>query len=216
MPISWNIDPYPIRDEEITWLTNGNDEFVQRHDEEAYAQQQRNVHNMSQADGYIDLCRVTEVRNIQRGSSPADRNIGEGAAVDFQPEPTDSRGDDGATREFDDDKTFEMTLENGLVIRLQAYDAVTRDEWVKQLGALVKYWRMRHADDTAELQAVRQRNLKLLEIDEEMESVVGQFANKWEVKKAEASPHLHNMCALSGCRTIKVCIHMSNPLLTVG
>lgn len=204
MPISWDIDPFPIQDGEIKWLTSGNEEYVQRHDEEAYAQQQRNIHNMSQADGYIDLCRVTEVRAIHRGSSPADPNIGEGPSVDFQPEPVDSRRDDGSTREFDDDKTFEMALENGLVIRLQAYDAVTRDEWVKRLDALVKYWRMRHADDAAELQAVRQRNLKILEIDEEMESAVGQFAKKWEVKKAEASPHLHNMCALSGCRPIKV------------
>lgn len=204
MPISWDIDPFPIKDGEIKWLTSGNEEYVQRHDEEAYAQQQRNIHNMSQADGYIDLCRVTEVRAIHRGSSPADPNIGEGPSVDFQPEPVDSRQDDGSTREFDDDKTFEMALENGLVIRLQAYDAVTRDEWVKRLDALVKYWRMRHADDAAELQAVRQRNLKLLEIDEEMESAVGQFAKKWEVKKAEASPHLHNMCALSGCRPIKM------------
>jgi hypothetical protein len=159
---------------------------------------------MSQADGYVDLCRVTDVRIIQRGTSPADRNIGEGPAVDFQHEPTDSRRDDGDTGEFDDDRTFEIVLGNGLVIRLQAYDAATRDEWVKRLDALVKYWRMRHADDAAELQAVRQRNLKLLGIDEEMESIMGQFAKKWEVKKAEASPHLHNMCALSGCRAIKV------------
>ncbi|KAJ5111524.1 hypothetical protein N7532_002059 [Penicillium argentinense] len=204
MPISWDIDPYPVQDGDIVWLASGNDEFVQRHDEEAYAQLQRNVHNMSQADGYIDLCRVTNVRIIQRGTSPADPNVGEGPAVDFQPEPTDSRRDDGDTGEFDDDRTFEMVLDNDLVIRLQAYDAATRDEWVKRLDALVKYWRMRHADDAAELQAVRQRNLKLLEIDEEMESIVGQFAKKWEVKHAEASPLLHNMCALSGCRAIKM------------
>lgn len=102
------------------------------------------------------------------------------------------------------ERTFEMELENGLVIRLQAYDAVTRAEWVKRLDSLVKYWKARIVDDAAELQAVRRRNLKLLEIDEEMESIMGQFAKKWEVKKAEASPYLHNMCALSGCRTIKV------------
>lgn len=98
-----------------------------------------------------------------------------------------------------------MALDNDLVIRLQAYDRNTRDEWVKRLDALVHYWRRRCADDAAELQAVRKRNLELLEIDDEMESAIGQFAEKWEVKKAEASPHLHNMCLLSGCRTIKVC-----------
>ncbi|KAJ5594023.1 uncharacterized protein N7459_000231 [Penicillium hispanicum] len=203
-PTSWEIDPYPIQDGEIAWLSSGNPEYVRQHDEEAYAQLQRNVHNISHSDGYIDICKVREVRHIQRGSSPADPNIQGGSAVNFHPEPTDSRQDDGATREFDDDRTFEMVLHNGLVIRLQAHDSVTRDEWVKRLDALVKYWRMRSAVDAAELEAVRQRNLKLLEIDEEMESIIGQFAKKWEVKKAEASPHLHNMCALSGCRTIKM------------
>lgn len=205
MPLSWDIDPYPLESGEITWLSSGNQEFVKRHDEEAYSHVQRSVHNISQSDGYIDMCRVQEVRNVYRGSCPADPNIREGPSVDFNREPRDSRQDDGATREFDDDRTFEMVLDNGLVIRLQAYDDATRDEWVKRLDALVKYWHTRCADDAAELQAVRKRNLKLLDIDEAMESVIGQFAKKWEVKKAEASPHLHNMCSLSGCRTIKVC-----------
>ncbi|CAI7609143.1 unnamed protein product [Penicillium crustosum] len=204
MPLSWDIDPYPLENGQITWLSSGNQEFVKRHDEEAYAHVQRSVHNISQSDGYIDMCRVQEVRNVYRGSCPADPNIQEGPSVDFTREPRDSRQDDGATREFDDDRTFEMVLDNGLVIRLQAYDDATRDEWVKRLDALVKYWHTRCADDAAELQAVRKRNLKLLDIDEAMESVVGQFAKKWEVKKAEASPHLHNMCSLSGCRTIKM------------
>ncbi|CAI7625015.1 unnamed protein product [Penicillium glandicola] len=204
MPVSWDIDPYPLESGKITWLNNGNHEFVKRHDEEAYSHVQRNVHNISQADGFINMCKVQEVRNVCRGSCPADPNIREGPAVDFNSEPRDSRQDDGATREFDDDRTFEMVLDNGLVIRLQAYDTATRDEWIKRLDALAKYWHTRCADDATELQAVRQRNLKLLDIDEAMESVVGQFAQKWEVKKAEASPHLHNMCSLSGCRTIKM------------
>lgn len=202
--MSWDIEPYPIQEGEIAWLTSGNPEFVQRHDEEAYAQLQRNVHNIGQADGYIDLCKVREVRNMQPGSSPADPNVSEGPAVDFHPEPEDTRRDDGAAKEFEHDRTFELALENGLIIRLQAYDRATRDEWVKRLDVLVKYWIPRCFDDTAELQAMRQRNLKLLEIDEEMESIMGQFAQKWEVKKADTSPHLHNMCALSGCRPIKV------------
>ena len=205
MPMSWDIDPYPVQDGDIAWLSSGNPEYVERHDEEAYAQLQRNIQNICEADGYIDLCRVQEVRLIQRGSSPADPNIREGPDVDFHPEQSDSRQDDVSTGQFDDDRTFEMALENGLIIRLQAYDTATRDEWVQRLDALVKYWRKRSADDAAEFQAVQRRNLKLLDIDEEMESLLGQFANKWEVKKAEASPHLHNMCSLTGCRTIKVC-----------
>ncbi|KAJ5884818.1 hypothetical protein N7495_009328 [Penicillium taxi] len=203
-PISWDIDPYPVQDGDVAWLTSGNPEYVQRHDEEAYAQMKRNAHNMINSDGYIDLCKVREVRHIHRGSSPADANIQDGPAVDFNPEAADSRQEDGATKQFEDDRIFEMVLENDLIVRLQAYDVDTCNEWVNRLDALVKYWRARTADDTAEFQAVRQRNLKLLDIDEETESIMGQFADKWEVKKAEASPHLHNMCSLSGCRIIRM------------
>ncbi|KAJ5577278.1 hypothetical protein N7535_004204 [Penicillium sp. DV-2018c] len=208
MPLSWDVDPYPLENGEISWLSSGNKEFVKRRDAEAYALVQRNVHNLSQADGYIDMCQVKEVRNVHRGSCPADPNVGEGPSVDFNREPTDTLQDDGATREFDDDRTFEMVLNNGLVIRLQAYDTTTRDEWVNRLESLVTYWHTRCTDDAMELQAVRRRNIKLLDIDEAMESVVGQFAEKWEVKKAEASPHLHNMCLLTGCRTIKMSGHL--------
>lgn len=204
MPLSYDIDPYPIQNGEISWLNSGNEQFVKAHDEEAYAQAQRNIHNLAQADGYIDLCRVQEVRQVQRGSSPADPNIGEGQDVEFNRESRDTRHDDGATEQFDDGRTFEVSLDNGLVIRLQTYNQVTRDEWIKRLGALAKYWKARSIEDAAELKAIRQRNLNVLDIDEEMESIIGQFARKWEVKKAEASPHLHNMCNLLGCRAIKV------------
>lgn len=205
MPISYEVDPYPLQNGEVTWLSSGNGEFVKNHDEEAYAQAQRNIHNLSQTDGYIDLCRVREVRQVQRGSSPADPNIQEGPDVQFNPEQRDTHRDDGATGQFDDDRTFEMVLDNNLVVRLQAYNEVTRDEWIRRLKALVNYWRARCIEDSVELKTIRQRNLDLLDIDEDMESIIGQFARKWEVRKAEASPHLHNMCNLLGCRTIKVC-----------
>ncbi|EPS27080.1 hypothetical protein PDE_02021 [Penicillium oxalicum 114-2] len=204
MPMWWDVEPFPLEDGEISWLKSGNPDFVRHHDEEAFAQYRRNVHNIGQAEGYLDLCKVTKIRNMCYGSSPADPNISEGPSVDFHPEPNDNRQEDGATKEFETDRIFEMVLENGLVIRLQAFDKATRDQWVRGMDALVKYWKMRCFDDAAELHSVRQRNLKILEIDEELESIVGQFAQKWELKKAEASPHLHNMCALAGCRPIKM------------
>ncbi|KAE8338961.1 hypothetical protein BDV24DRAFT_136852 [Aspergillus arachidicola] len=204
MPLSYDIDPFPIQDGEITWLSSGNKEHIKRHDEEAFAQLRRNLHNLTNADGYIDICQVQEVRDVHRDSCPADRNIREGPDVEFNPEARDSRRDDGATQKFDDDKTFEMLLDNDLVVRFQAYDEGTKNEWMKRLDALVKYWKARCAADAAELKILRQRNLEILDIDEEMESVVGQFAKKWEVRRAEASPLLHNMCALTGCRAINM------------
>jgi len=206
MPLQYEIDPYPVQDGNITWLSSDDKEYVREQDEEAYAEAQRNLHNISQTEGYIDLCRVQDVRHVHRGCSPADRNINEGPDVEFHREVMDTHRDDGATKQFDDDRTFEMALDNGLVVRLQAYNTATRDEWMKRLGALIKYWKARIAVDAAELKRVRRHNLEILNIDEEMESIVGQFARKWEVKRAEASPRLYNMCSICGCRAIKVCL----------
>ena len=205
MPLSYEIDPFPVHDDDVAWTFSGSKEYLRRHDEEAYAQLHRNLHNTSNADGYIDLCRVKEVRKTQRDASPADPNIIQGPDVQYNPEAQDTRRDDGATGDFDEDRTFEMVLDNELVIRLQSYSMETRDEWIERAGSLAKYWRARIAADTEELKTVRRRNLEVLDIDEGVESHVGQFALKWEVKKAVTSPLLHNMCSLSDCRTIKVC-----------
>ncbi|PWY92113.1 hypothetical protein BO70DRAFT_357252 [Aspergillus heteromorphus CBS 117.55] len=203
-PLSYDIDPYPLQDGEISWLCNGNKEHIKKYDEEAYVQRQRDIHNLEHADGFIDLSRVQEVRHVRRDSCPADPNIREGPDVEFNPEARDTRRDDGATQQFNDERTFEMVLDNTLVVRFQAYNDATKDEWMKRLDFLVKYWKARIATDAAELKALRRRNQELLGIDEELESIMGQFGKKWEVKKAEASPLLHNICTLSGCRTINM------------
>ena len=205
MPLSYDVKPFPVEDDDVTWLSNGNGEYVKRHDEEAYAEAQRNVHNLTQADGYMDLCQIQEVRHVQRGSSPADANIREGEDVDFhRQEDFSTSRDDGATDQFSDARTFELVLTSGLVVRLQSYSASTKEEWMNRLKALVTYWKKRTAADAAENKSIKKHNLETLDIDEELESIMGQFAKKWELKKAEASPYLHNMCALTGCRTIRV------------
>ena len=52
--------------------------------------------------------------------------------------------------------------------------------------------------------SVRRQNLEKLNIDEETEAYVGQFARKWEVTQSYASPELYNLCGISCCRTIHV------------
>jgi hypothetical protein len=202
MPLQYEVNPFPLENGEIAWLRSGNKAFIQRHDEEAFAQAQRELHNFSQCEGFIDLCQIREVRLVPGENRSRDANVrGDGNR-------DGDRGSDNATttrtRHVDYSRTFELVLENGLVVRLQSYNTTTRDEWIKRLEMLIRYWKARAVADSTELKAVRQRNLQRLDIDEEMESILGQFACKWEVKRAEASPHLYNMCPISGCRAIKV------------
>ncbi|KAL8743815.1 MAG: hypothetical protein Q9184_008072, partial [Pyrenodesmia sp. 2 TL-2023] len=201
-PLVYAVNPYPITDGKIEWLDKGTAASIERADEEAYTEAERRSNSLLDAEGYIDLCQIVKVRKVQRGSTPADANVDQGSDVDFHQAVSDTRQDDGKTTEFDDDRTFEMVLNNGLIIRLQAYNEETKKEWMSRLRKLVEYWKLRTADDMTLLKSIRQANLEKLEIDEEMEAHLGQFAEKWEVSRAIASPHLFNICGISCCRAI--------------
>ena len=203
-PLIYAINPYPLNQGHVTWLRDGNAMTRRKHDQDAYNEAERKINTMLAAEGYINLCQVTRVRNVQRGSSPADANVDEGPDVDFHAEVDDTGRDDGRTDQFQDDRTFELVLSNGLIIRLQAYNKAAKKEWMARLDKLVKYWKVRIADDMQTYKAIRRLNLERLNIDEEMESFLGQYARKWEVTRSEASPQLYNMCGISHCRAITV------------
>lgn len=209
-PVIFSVNPYPVSDGQIDWLQHGSLQNKQKHDLEAYKEAERKVQTMLNAEGYINLSHVIRVQDVQRGVIPADENVGEGPEVDFHQSVPDSRHDDGKTTQFDDQKTFELVLKNSLVIRLQAYNKQTKKEWMNGLDKLIRYWKSRLADDMSVYKTIRRLNLETLEIDEAMESMLGQFAEKWEVTRAAASPQLFNMCGISCCRTITVSRTLQN------
>lgn len=203
-PLIYTVDPYPTTEGEIDWLKPGTSANKQKYDRAAYKEAERKVNTLLHAEGHINLTHVVRVQDIQRGNSPADTNLEQGPDVDFHESVPDTTRDDGKTKEFDGDRTFELVLRNGLMIRLQAYNERTKKEWMIGLENLVKYWKLRLADDMHAFKLTRQLNLATLDIDEEMESMLGQFAEKWEVNRAVASPQLFNMCGISCCRAITV------------
>ena len=208
-PTMFDINPFPVSDsggqhKSISWLSSGNPDHVNSHDREAFEEARRNLFNISSCDGYINMCRISKVRKIKWGASPTDEEISSGSDVDFHQEVTDTVREDGATKSIDDDRVFELLLDNNLVVRLQAYSQETRDEWMKRLRKLVKYWKLRTRADMDLFKAIRQSNLSTLNIDEEMEAIVGQFARKWEVQRSEASPQLYHMCGIGSCRSISM------------
>ena len=203
-PMTFSVEPFELKDGAVKWLDSGNQELVSRHDREALEEARRNLANIENSDGYINLCHVVKVRKMQWGEAPADENMDSGSddAVDFHQPVAGTLQDDGATGNLDDSRTFELVLKNGLVIRLQAYDLAMCKEWMHRLKALVKYWKLRKTADMDLFKTIRRANLTALNIDEEMEAVVGQYARKWEVSRSEASPTLYHMCGISSCRSI--------------
>ena len=203
-PLIYAVNPYPGKDGEIEWLKQGNPAMKAKHDADAYKEAERKVNSMLEAEGYINLSHVVRVQHVHRGNSVADATVNEGPDVDFHEEVDDTRQDDGKTNQFDDKRTFEVVMKNKLVIRLQAYNEVTKNEWIVRLRKLVHYWKLRLANDVEMLKTVRAQNLQRLEIDEETEAYLGQFGSKWEVTRSVASPKLFNVCGIACCRAITV------------
>lgn len=210
IPIVFAVNPYPLHDDTVAWLAphGASEEDIRKHDQDAYDEAERNVHALLNCDGFINMCDIKKVRKVHRGATPADEQVDEGSDVDFDAEVEDSRHDDGKTTEFDDDRTFELLMRNGLVVRLQAFSKATKKEWMKRLRELVEYWQHRAAADMELYKSVRAQNLRDLNINERAEADVGSFAHKWEVTRSFASPELYNMCGISSCRSI----HMSGLL----
>jgi hypothetical protein len=205
-PLLYEIEPYKLQDGEISWLSSGNQASLRQHDRNAVEEARRNVANISDSDGYVNMCNIQKVRTIKWGATPIDESLDSGSSsdVDFHQDVSDTRREDGSTNQIDDDRVFELLLDNGLVIRLQAYSKQTRDEWIQRLKKLVKYWKLRVAAEMDTYKSVRKANLQQLNVDEEMEAIIGQFAKKWEVSRSEASPELYNMCGISSCRSITI------------
>jgi hypothetical protein len=203
-PLTYDIEPYQVRDGNISWLASANVDSIKRHDHEAFEEAQRTLSNLTESDGYINMNRIRNVRKMKWGAAPVDEDLEAGSEsdVDFHEEVRDTAVPDGITKEVDDDRTLELILDNGLVVRLQAHSRHTRDEWIHRLRRLVRYWKLRTSSDTGVLKAVRKTNLDRLNIDEEMEAILGQFGRKWEVSRSEASPELYHMCGIASCRAI--------------
>jgi hypothetical protein len=202
-PHTFEVEPFKTENGQIGWLS-GSSEAIRRYDKEAIEEARRNLANVESAEGYINLCTIRKVRKMKWGSQPGDENRHSGydSDVDFHDDVSSSDEADGSTTRIDDERVLELVHHNDLVIRLQAHSKEARNEWIKRLRKLVKYWKLRIAGDTEVFKAVRKSNLESLNIDEEMEAVLGQFGRKWEVSRSEASPELYHMCGIASCRAI--------------
>lgn len=225
LPILYDIDPYPLDDDgKIAWITPRKKMYTRRRDEEARTENGRNASNLAHAEGYLNMCRIAEVRQSCMDGEREDPHTN-GGDVEYHGHArcinvrnlTDgsTRSHRGQQQQSKCDRTFEIVLDDGLVVRLRAYSKQTRDAWIERLTGLSQYWKARTKDEITALKATRQRNLEHLEIDEKQESMLGQFAQKWEVSRAEASPELYHTCGMSGCRAVKVCIRPSYLCFTI-
>lgn len=222
-----NIDDYfieiaPFKIDQLTdnveWMAAPLAEIKKR-DRAAVFEFQRRVSLVSGSDGFIDLCDVIDVRPALRGSS--DKPLGTFNPEGFKENFVLGNHEAGETTSYSDHNTFEIVLnqpgniyqdvssnhqvpDKPCIIRLQAYNRITRDRWIAHLTALAKYWKRRAYEDVAEINETRERNLTSLHIpDEEMEQVIGENSPKWETASGEANPRVHRPLFVTGGRAIK-------------
>ena len=202
IPLIYAVNPYPLSGDHISWLTSTTSESKKEHDRDALEEAERKYDTLLDAEGYINLCHVAHVRHFRRSNASAQNQMTEESTTENHDEYTPRT--EGDIHQTHDDYSFELQLKNGLAIRLRAYDETTKKEWMTRLEDISRYWKLRTLDDTNTYKRVRQANFQRLDIDEEMESYLGQYAKKWEVSRAVASPRLFNICGISCCRAITV------------
>ena len=124
MPKIWEVDPFPLKYERISWLEDGLNQpelSWRENNQNASKESKRKIQNLIDCDGYVNLCNVRNIRHVVRGAVPTDANVDEGSDVDFDMDVPDTREDDGSTKDFADERTFELKMKNGLVVRLQVF-----------------------------------------------------------------------------------------------
>ena len=202
IPLIYAVNPYPLSGDHVSWLISTTSESKKEHDRDALEEAERKYNTLLEAEGYINLCHVAHVRHFGRSNASAQNQTTEESTTENYDESTPRT--EGDIHQTHDDYSFELQLKNGLAIRLRAYDETTKKEWMTRLEDISRYWKLRTLDDTNTYKRVRQANFQRLDIDEEMESYLGQYAKKWEVSRAVASPRLFNICGISCCRAITV------------
>jgi hypothetical protein len=124
IPLIYAVAPYsPGPDGEIPWLAKSAEE-IDRRDKDAYDEAERKVNTLLRADGFVDLVKAVEVRLVKRQPQGKDAGVGQGESADFHQSVPDSNHEDGAVSEFNDERAFEIVLDNGLVLRLQVRTTV--------------------------------------------------------------------------------------------
>lgn len=125
IPKIWDVDTFPLNNERISWLENDlniSEPEWKEYDQKASKESQRKTQNVIDCDGYINLCNVRNIRHVVRGTVPTDVNVEEGSDVDFDMDVPDTRQEDGSTKDFSDERTFELKMKNGLIVRLQVFN----------------------------------------------------------------------------------------------
>lgn len=196
LPPVYEHNPFPINcNEHISWLNKDDFEF---HDQNAIQELERRAQQIIKAEALIDICLIVDVRAIPIQRSRKAQNL---LLCLLWYSAPDLVHDDSIV-----DSLFEIEMQNGCIIKLQAPSRLVRDEWVTRLIELRDYWVSRRLNDINGLICTRLQNERDLKINEYVDSNIIQENDIMGPRNSHADPNSYNIN----------CIAMSNCVLMSG
>ncbi|ORZ02787.1 Pleckstrin homology domain-domain-containing protein [Syncephalastrum racemosum] len=176
--------------------------------EHARAESERRTLLLTGAIGMVDLTEMASVRKSFRyldydvvgGYSTSDSSLNDSLSPVLgsqQEEPAPSRRN--STEVPHETACFDIVMENGLILKLQAPSATTCDAWVRHLNELMIYWKARK-------EAVRLIHAKHCYSDTLEEAfrtrATGEGSHAWFNQVPEVDTRIWSYCVFDQCRDI--------------
>ncbi|CAB4381650.1 unnamed protein product [Rhizophagus irregularis] len=96
---------------------------------------------------------------------------------------------------------FQLVLNNGRSVVLQAYNRQTMLEWIKRLKELIKYWKARKVSDVQlriNMAKVNENN----DYEDDDSHSLNELHSHWNNFQTYVNPTIWHWCILNGCRGI--------------
>ncbi|CUM46715.1 uncharacterized protein AC631_05424 [Debaryomyces fabryi] len=198
LPPVYEHNPFPIdSNEHISWLNK--DDF-ELHDQNAIQELERRAQQIIKAEALIDICLIVDVRAIPVQRSRKAQNL---LLCLLWYSAPDLVHDNSIV-----DSLFEIEMQNGSIIKLQAPSRLVRDEWVTRLVELRDYWVSRRLNDLNSLICTRLQNERDLKINEYVDSNIIQENDIMGPRNSHADPNMYNI----NCIAMTNCVLMSGYL----
>ncbi|CAH6722897.1 hypothetical protein CLIB1444_11S03642 [[Candida] jaroonii] len=158
-------------------------------DKSAFEEFERKAQLVLKADSVIDLNQVVNIRKVPADELKLAHNLLFHMA--WYGEPTK------AEETYLLDSVLELTTLNEGKIKLQAPNQHLRDIWYDRLTSIAGYWKIRKQVEVEMINDTRNHNLKILNIDEFVDSNINQETEASELQNSVANPFLNtidNVC----------------------
>lgn len=191
--VATEYNPYPLdKNGHIVWLR---EKFTEC-DGEAQQEFERKALLIIKAEGVIDMSRAIAIEPVATEDVRLAHKVL--LATLWYSNPS------LATTKKIVDSSFTIEMDNGEIIKLQAPNQASRDEWVDRLRALREYWVSKSSEIVKRLKATSVKNRTLRKITEYIDSNATEEMEYVEVQHSFADPQIHNIEPLA----MKHCVSM--------